>query len=169
MFRWIGRREGPGGVRRIEVPGEARSLSTLARVDYADAFVADVDVHSASAASWGETALSAAPPGSRATLIAGWSALGLQLGRGPDTMLGWRVQEDTPDLLLLDARSRVRPGFSAQLLLRRRDDDLLFCTFVMFHSAAARLLWRAVEPIHVRVVPELLEDARVRAAATAPR
>lgn len=164
MFRWIVGREGPGGARQIEVGGDARARSTLPSVDYADAFSADVDVQRATAEAWARTMLTGGSAASRTALVAGWSSLGLRLGRGPGTVLGWRILERTPDLLLLGAASRVGPGFSAQLLVERREHDLRFCTFVQFHSSAARLLWAGVQPMHVRVVRELLEDARTRSA-----
>lgn len=154
-------------MRRIDVPSGVQSRSMLPRVDHADAFVTEVEVQRRTAEGWARLMLQSAPTTSRATLLAGWSALGLELRPGAGTLLGWSIVENTPDHLLLAARSRLKPGLSAELLAQRRADDLLFCTFVTFGSRAARALWSAVEPIHVRVVPEMLEDARARVGAGA--
>lgn len=84
--------------------------------------------------------------------------LGLKLGS--DGVLGWEVRRSTPDHVLVGADSRI--GMPAELLLERRQDALLFCTFVRHANLIARAVWAGVEPVHRPVVRHVLEDAARR-------
>jgi hypothetical protein len=152
-------------VRQIEVPAAARELSTLSRVDYADAF--RVDTGSAAgrtAEQWARAVLEDAPATTRTTLLSGWASLGLKVGRpGSDgTVLGWKVRRNTPDVLLLGADSRI--GMPGELLFKRERDGLLFATFVQYGNPAARAVWAGVEHVHVRIVRSILERAGRRSS-----
>src|SRR5947207_15573327 len=73
-------------VRQIDVPPAARDLSTLADIDYEDAFLVDV----AAAAQrtpeqWARATLEGAPSSTRSALVAGWSSIGLTLDRAGST------------------------------------------------------------------------------------
>lgn len=147
-------------VRQITVPDHARAESTLARIDYADAFLADVGpTRRRTAEAWARAVLEDAPPAIRRTLASGWSALGLKVGLGSpaDTVLGWPIRRSTPDIVLLGAGSRI--GMPGELLFARRGDDLLFATFVEQDNPAARALWAGVERVHIPTVRHLLESA----------
>ena len=54
----------------------------------------------------------------------------------------------------------------AELLLLRRDNSLLFDTFVRHGNALARVVWAGVEPGHQQVVRRALEQT-VRAMEAA--
>ena len=147
-------------VRQVAVPAEARALSTLSRVDYADAFlVATRSAQDYTAEQWARLILMGAPLTVRARLLAGWSMIGLKLGRGGFTrsVLGWELRARTPEFALLHADSRI--GMPGELLFKPSRDALLFCTFVQFGNHIAGTLWAAIEPTHVRVVRELLDGA----------
>jgi len=147
-------------VHQISVPPQARSLSTLARIDYADAFV--VETESAAGRTpeeWARGILEDAPVTVRSALLSGWSALGLKLGspRSERCVLGWPVKRKTGEFVLLSAGSRV--GMPAELLVKRHERGLLFCTFVRHGNPAARVMWAATEPVHVSVVRRVLAGA----------
>ena len=148
-------------VTQIPVPPTATARSTHEHIAYADAFLVDVDaVGDRTAEEWARLVLEDAAVS--ATLLTGWSSLGLKLDRsGSDqTILGWTIRESTPDLVLLAAGGRL--GLSGELLFERRDGRLHFSTFVRLRHLAARALWAAVEPAHVRIVRGILDDARLR-------
>ena len=150
-------------VRKIRATSDIRELSNLPRVDYADAFVVEIpDCPQWTAHRWATAVLEEAPAATRATLTAGWTALGLTSVATAGSMLGWHVRHHDPDMLLLARASMV--GMPGELLFRRRANGLLFATFVHHHTAATRVLWRGVEPVHVRTVSALLQRA-ARAAA----
>jgi hypothetical protein len=152
-------------VRQIEVPPEARALSTLAHIDYEDAFfVGAMPVRTRTAEQWARAVLEGASLTIRGTLQTGWSALGLKLGRdGSDRfVLGWEVRRSSPDFVLLAAGSHV--GMPGELLFKRERGGLLFATFVQHDNAVARGIWAGVEPVHVPIVRRILEDARRRCA-----
>ena len=150
-------------VRQIDPPQDIRDLSSLPRVDYADAFVVEMpDCPQWTAHRWATAVLEEAPAATRATLTAGWTALGLTSAATADSMLGWEVRHRDPDVLLLGRDSIV--GMPGELLFSRRAEGLVFATFIQHRSAATRALWKRVEPVHVRTVSTLLQRA-ARAAA----
>jgi hypothetical protein len=156
-------------VRQVAVPAAARALSTLARIDYADAFILDTGpVRDRTAEQWARAILQGAPITVRSKLLAGWSAIGLKLGRGRcgRSVLGWQVRASTPEFVLLGAESNI--GMPGQLLFKRETQALLFCTFVQHDNPIARAAWAAVVPAHVRTVRDILEQAgrRLRSQST---
>ncbi|HEY7623063.1 MAG TPA: hypothetical protein VH834_25025 [Solirubrobacteraceae bacterium] len=143
---------------QIAVPADARALGTLARIDYADAFLVAVDsAQKRTGEQWARAALEAAPDEMRRTLQRGWAALGLKLGMAPRdrSVLGWPIRRSAPEFVLLGTDSRI--GMPAQLLFQRRPDALLFATFVQQDNAIARAAWGRVERVHVPIVRRLLE------------
>jgi hypothetical protein len=151
---------GRGAVQQASLPPGAMNLSTLARVDYHDAFLADASRHpDRTAAQWARAMLSDAPPATRRSLARGWSALGLRLepARSGPYVLGWTVRRSTPDVALLGAAGKR--GLAGELLFRRQADSLLFATFVQLDNGLARAVWAAIEARHRQVVQDLLERA----------
>ena len=147
-------------VRQVAMPPAARALSTLSQVDYEDAFVVEVGpARERTGEQWARAILEDAPAGTRTALRRGWLALGLRIGstRSDGYVLGWEVRRSTPDFALLAAGSRL--GMPAELLMKRRRRTLLFATFVQHEYAVARAVWAGVEPLHRRVVRDVLEQA----------
>ena len=152
-------------VDQVAVPSDARALSTLPRIDYADAFVMDTGrTHHRTAEQWAKLILLGAPITVRSRLLAGWSMIGLKLGGGG--LLGWQVRASTPEFLLLGADSRI--GMPGELLFKPMPPALLFCTFVQQDNPVARAVWAATEPVHVRVVRDILEQAGRRLRSPSP-
>lgn len=145
-------------VTQISPPEDARALSALARIDYADAFrvTAVLDV---TPEQWVRAMLQEAPARVRARLVLGWTALGLRLGPpwSSHRVLGWKVKHSDPDYVLLVADSWL--GLRGRLLLRTEPDGLLFATFVQLSNPAVRALWSAITPHHRHVVGSLLTRA----------
>ena len=147
-------------VRQIHPADGLVSVSTLGRIDYADAF--EVVVHHPldhSAEDWMRAILAGAPIRTRIRLLAAWSAIGLKL-RCPGTdrsILGWPIRAADADFVLVGAHSRI--GMPGELLLRRRDGGLLFATFVRHDNPIVRRLWATIEESHVQTVRALLERA----------
>jgi hypothetical protein len=151
-------------VQQVDVPSSARALSTLARVDYSDAFLFDVgSTHDESAEDLIREILDGAPVAVRTQLLSGWSAIGLKVGNTSNGVLGWEVRRTVPDHVLLGAESRI--GMPGELLLKKHDDALLFATFVAQRNLVARAVWAVTEPVHVRVVRDILGQASQRLRA----
>jgi hypothetical protein len=149
-----------GRVRQVALPPAARALSTLSHVDYEDAFLVETgSAQDRTAEQWARAILEDAPSAMRSALRWAWSALGLQLGStGSDRfVLGWEVRHSTPDFALLGAGSRL--GLPAELLLKRRQQTLLFATLVQQENHIARAVWAGIEHGHRRVVRYVLEQA----------
>jgi hypothetical protein len=151
-----------GGVRAIAVPPAARALSTLPRIDYADAFLVETGPRTRTPVQWARAMVEDAPIAMRHALRPAWFALGLKLGsaRSDRTVRGWETRRSTEDFTLFGADSRY--GMPAELLFKREDHTLLFATFVQHENAFARALWAAIAPGHRLVVRYLLEQARRR-------
>lgn len=149
-------------VSQISLPDDARLLSTLARIDYQDAFAATAEVpHTAQ--EWVRVVLQDAPARVRRRLWWGWTALGLRLAPpwSAHRVLGWKVTRSDPAVVLLAADSWL--GLRGQLLFRREPSGLLFATFVQQTNPAARALWAAITPRHQQIVRSLLTHAAHRA------
>jgi hypothetical protein len=162
MLRTIGRlwRADAGSnatvVRQVPVPDDVRELSTLPRIDYADAFLVDTTAHPEwTAERWAKAALEEAPTATRAQLLSGWLALGLKVGEPGPTILDWAVRSCTPNTVLLGRDSRI--GMPGELLFTLRPEGLLFGTFVHHRTPGTRAVWAAVVRTHVRTVLQLLE------------
>ena len=152
-------------VRQVDVPSSARALSTLPRIDYCDAFVFDVGSrHDESAEDLIREVLEGAALTVRTQLLSGWSTIGLKVTSGSQgSVLGWDVRRSEPDYVLLGADSRI--GMPGELLLKKEDDALLFATFVAQRNLIARAVWAVTEPVHVRVVRDILAQAGRRLRA----
>jgi hypothetical protein len=158
--KWRERAETASQVGQVAVPPAARSASTLARIDYEDAFFVDTGtVRDRTAEQWARAVLEGAPDHVRARLLRGWSLLGLKLGspRSDRRVLGWEVRRSTPDIALLGAGSRI--GMPGELLFKRERGGLLFATFVRQQNPVARAVWAGITPTHRRVVRSLLARA----------
>ena len=150
-------------VQQADVPSRARRLSSLSSIDYEDAFIVEMgSVPERSAEEWARAILEGAPRARRAGLVAGWSALGLQLGslRSYRFVLGWQVRQSAPGYVLLGAPGRF--GLAGELLVECQEQRLLFCDFVQLTNPAARVMWAAMEPLHGRVVRQVLTEASRR-------
>jgi hypothetical protein len=148
-------------VRQIGVPSAARALSTLAHIDYEDAFLIEtLRAEDRTAEEWARAVLEDAPAKVRAMLLSGWSAIGLKVGRAGDGVLGWAIRDRGPDFVLLGAESRL--GMPGQLLFKREPGALMFATFVQHDNQIARALWASVEPVHVPTVRHVLTQASRR-------
>ena len=153
----------PGRVRQVAVPPAARTLSTLAHIDYEDAFLVEIGpAQDWTGGQWARAILEDAPIIMRRALRWGWFALGLRLGstRSDRFVLGWEVRAALPDFALLGASSRL--GLLAELLGKRQQQALLVATFVQQENHIARAVWAGVAPVRRLVVRYLLERASRR-------
>jgi hypothetical protein len=150
-------------VRQVEVPTSAQALSTLARIDYADTFLVDVGpLGDRTAEQLAREVLEGAPLAVRTRLLSGWTSIGLKIDKGPSkpSVLGWQLRQSTPDHVLLGADSRI--GMPGELLFKKDGDTLVFATFVQQGNLIARGVWAMVEPAHVRIVRNILDQASRR-------
>jgi hypothetical protein len=152
-------------VRQVDPPSTVRELSTLPRIDYCDAFLFSLgSTHNESPEHLIREVFEGAPLAVRTQLLSGWSAIGLKVRNGSErSVLGWEVRRAVPDHVLLGADSRI--GMPGELLLKKEDGVLLFATFVAKRNLIAQAVWAVTEPVHVRVVRDLLGQASRRLRA----
>lgn len=146
-------------VSQVEVPAELRTAAALGRVDYEDAFLLrPAGPVERTAPAWAEAVLEGAPPHLREGVVAGWTALDLDLDlSAADAVLGWRVRRADPGLVVLAAESPL--GIAGRLVFERRRDGLLYGTFVRLDGEPAERAWARIAPAHPPVVRELLRLA----------
>ncbi|MFB9908997.1 hypothetical protein [Allokutzneria oryzae] len=154
----------PIPARDVPVPSDALALSTLARIDYANAVLVEIaPAWDQSAEHWARAVLEGAPADMRHALTSGWSALGLQLGSTESDrfVLGWTVRHATADHILLGADSPI--GLRGELLFQRRPHALVFASFIQHDTDDARAMWDGVKEIHPQVMRQLVDAAVSRA------
>lgn len=160
----VGRQQA-GEVRQVALSRRARELSTLARVDYTDAFLLSTPrARERTGEQWARAMLEDAPEATRRKLRYGWFALGVRLGSPQDRrrVLGWAVRQSSPDHALLAAHSLL--GMQAEILFKREHGGLLVATIIELNNPFARAVWAGFSPQHRRVVRALLEQTARRAA-----
>lgn len=162
--------EGQWRTKRIGVPDEIRSRTSLTHIDYQDALVVGTrDASSDNAEQWIRRMFESAPTPLRAFIRFGWLMCGAKLGPypAPDYVVGWRIGENEPDLIRIDVEWRV--GLRAQLVLHTQPSSIVFATFVAHHRRAARILWPVLVPVHKMTVRYLIaRAARTRAIGIRP-
>ena len=130
--------------------------------DYADAFevVRDGPDHR-TAEQWMRCGLEQSPRALRRTIVVVHRHV-LRFRLGPLTsgehVLGWRITEDRPDLVRLEATS---PILRAAIVGRRIDPIRTRLTTLLWFErpTVARVVWAAVGPLHRRIAPYLLARA----------
>ena len=152
------------GVRRVAVPPAVRSLSALAAIDYADAFL----LHTAyarerTAEQWARASLESGPAGGERVLRTLLSTIALELGpaRADGFVAGWEIRSSTPTRIRLGANAG-RAGISGELIFERKPRAVLWTTLVRLDGRAARAVWTVLAPVHRQVVRYLLEQERKR-------
>jgi hypothetical protein len=147
--------------RRVSVEPDQGLIGTD-RYHYADAFeIRMQEPDPRSAEQWIRCAIEQAPWPVRWTVwIAHRHLLRLRLGPRSSLrhVLGWQIQTSQPDLIHLEA---VSPLLGRGVIVGRRVDPAcaVVTTFVYTRSAAGRLLWAFVAPLHRRIACYLMEHA----------
>ena len=150
-------------VLEVPLPADARTLTTLSRVDYTDAFRLDTDhALDRTGEEWTRAILQEAPPATRRALRRGWFLLGVRLGPAEDErlVLGWEVRRSSPEFAVLAASSLI--GLDAEVLCQRHQRGLLVATFVHLSNPVARVVWAAISPHHRKVLRHLIGTAGSR-------
>jgi hypothetical protein len=147
-------------VHVVGLPEAVRSREDLAGADRAITFELAVDDdQSLSAEQWARATWEGAPKIVRWFVTLGWRLiLGLQLapGRSPTTVLGWRIVDERPDMVTLQARSVLITGHNVVIV---QESTVLWTTLVRYEQPIARSIWRPVELVHRLVLRYTLTHA----------
>jgi hypothetical protein len=143
----------------IPVRDDLRAVSRFPAADYADNFEIPVSAPDVSAEQWARTVFEGATLAVQRLLILWWRILGFQLGprRSDQHVLGWRIVRNSPDVIVLQARSLA--GFTGRLVLAPGNSRLVYGTFVRCDGLAAKAVYLAVAPLHRLLVSRVLGDA----------
>ncbi len=148
-------------VHVVGVPEAIRSREDLAGADRAITYeLVAGDARSLSAEQWARATWEGAPTVVRWFQMLGWRfVLGLRLapGRAPTHVLGWRILDDCPDTVTLQARSALITGHNVVIV---QESTVLWTTLVHYEQPIARPIWRLVELVHRIVLPYTFTHAR---------
>jgi hypothetical protein len=142
-------------VRRITTPPSAVADFPA---DYWDCFA--IATTGGSAGRWARLSLRGAESagGIFSTLV--WQGvLGFNLDAAgtPETVVGWRITEETPTRLVLDADGRLMRG---RMVFEIVGPEAVWTTMVRYHHALARPVWELAAHAHRALVPRCLRGAR---------
>lgn len=154
----------------VEPPQSLRNLTTLGRVDYVDAFVAEVAPDDPGGAQdWARAMFEEISRRERLEFQVVWRVLGLRLGLLPsgDRIVGWHIRDEQSSHVLLYADSWI--GMPAEVLVRRVGSELTMVTFVEQRTALARAMWAKATPVHRVAVPGLLRRVARRGSRRGSR
>lgn len=141
-----------------EVPPSTFALSSLPRVDYADAFSLATDVR-ADPEPWAR-AMFGDTPGPAERFV--WRGLlGLRLGKGtsPETVAGWRIRGRGSDWIGLEAASWM---IDAELLVQVARGRVRLYTLLHYRKLPGRIVWTPLSAVHRRLAPGLLAEGEER-------
>lgn len=151
-----------GTVLRLRpVPEVVRAADTMAAPDYVDGFSVAVRAGgpARSPEEWARAVFDGAPRAMYQFVVVGWRVvLGLRLGPrpSPDYVIGWRIADRGENWLRIETDSKI---LQAHIVFRLDQGQLTFSTSVRFVRRRARLVWSALTPVHVVVIPILLRSA----------
>jgi hypothetical protein len=148
------------GARRVEVPAEIEGRQGAPRADYASAFELPVGAKRfLTPEQWARATFEMAPASLRLFLTVAWKyGLGLQLGAraSPDHVQGWLISSSSSGSITLEAHSRL---MVAQNIVAVSESTVVLVTLVQFNRRVGRARWAVATPVHIRVIPYLLQRA----------
>nr|SBO97274.1 hypothetical protein BN4615_P6790 [Nonomuraea gerenzanensis] len=138
------------------IPESVRALSPLS--DYADHYTLSTDVR-ATPEQWARAMFGDVPNAAERLIWSGF--LGLRLSRepSPQTVAGWRIAEQGPGWIRMEAASWC---LTANIVVRAGDGQVAAATFLRYERRLGQVIWAALSPIHRALVPRIL---RMGAAA----
>lgn len=137
--------------------------SSVASPDYADAFeVSRSRTDRRSAEQWARDGFERVSlPTRRSLLFVHRWILGFRLGpwASPNHVLGWRIVTSEPELLHLEARSRLLRG---HMVWRLHDERLVMTTFLYYEMRRTTpVVWAVIGKLHRGGAPDLFELAAI--------
>jgi hypothetical protein len=142
-------------VETVEVPGQARELAALKRVDYADCFSVAVSEHH-TPEEWIRTAVAAMP--ALFTAVRGaHRALGLRLAPADshEHVIGWNVVCSGADQAVLGNSGWLG---SARIVGLTSPGRVVLATLIEFNGSVGRALWTIAAPVHRAVARHILGE-----------
>ena len=126
--------------------------------DYWDCFATTAT--GGSAQQWARLSLRGAQAGGGIFSLLVWQGvLGFNLDafNAPGTVAGWRITDETPQRLVLDADGWLMRG---RMVFEIVDQDVNWTTMLHYHRTLARRIWELAGHVHRAMVPRCLRDVR---------
>ena len=144
--------------REIATTPALEDLAGLTPTHYRESLTLSV-TRRETAEQWARLILEHAPFIARAQMITVWTLLGIRLAPpwSASQVLGWRIIDSAPDVIVLEARAAV--GLTARLVFHATDSSLTQVMLVRFDRALGRRIWTRLARGHRRFVKALLSRA----------
>jgi hypothetical protein len=127
--------------------------------DYWDCFAATATAGSAQ--QWGRLSLRGAQAsGGLFSLLIWRGVLGFNLdgAQAPGTVAGWRITDQTPQRLVLDADGKLMRG---RMVFEIVAGEVTWTTMLHYHHALGRHIWELAAHVHRAWVPGCLRGAHL--------
>jgi hypothetical protein len=144
------------GLEQVAEP--IRSLHRLDHVDYVDLFTLPTTAASDwPAEQWARAVLEEGPAVRRFGFIPWRVLLGLRLGPSgtPGYVHGWTIADDDENWIRLEATSWL---MTCNAVAYIEDDQVSVALFVRYDNPVAAGWWRALSPVHRRLMPVILRQ-----------
>jgi hypothetical protein len=140
------------------IPEPVRALSSLSNIQYADQFTLSTQVD-ATPEQWVRAMFGDVP--SITALLIWKGVLGFRLSqvRSPETVAGWRIDENHKDRIRLETSSWF---LSANIVVQVADGQVSSGTFLKYERRIAYVVWPVASVLHRLLVPWLLRGAATR-------
>jgi len=126
--------------------------------DYWDSFATTAT--GASAQQWARLSLRGAESAGGIFSLLIWQGLlgfNLDTPGAPGTVAGWRIADETPQRVVLDADGRLMQG---RMVFEIAGQDTTWTTMIHYHHALARPIWTVASQVHRALVPRCLHGAQ---------
>jgi hypothetical protein len=135
--------------------------------DYWDCFA--TRAAGASAQQWARLSLRGAESAGGIFSLLIWQGLlgfNLDISGAPGTVAGWRITDETPQRVVLDADGRLMQG---RMVFEIAGNDTTWTTILHYHHALARPIWKVASHAHRAQVPQCLRAVhRTLSRSSAP-
>ena len=151
-----GKRAVKGLVGPGEMPAEVLARSPLI-ADYIDHFALSGDFQ-ASPEHYARAMFGDVPSAAEVFIWQGLLQLRLSKGVSSRAVAGWRIAENSPEWIRLEAQSH---SLTVHLVVATLNSQLALTTFVRYDHRFGWWAWKPLSAVHRRLAPSLFADAAV--------
>ncbi|GAA2208941.1 hypothetical protein GCM10009850_043990 [Nonomuraea monospora] len=132
------------------IPESVRTLSPLS--DYIDHYTLATGVR-ATPEQWARAMFGDVPNAAERLIWRGFLGLRLTREPSPQTVAGWRIAEQGPDWIRMEAASWL---LTANIVVRAAEGQVSAATYLRYERGLGRVVWTVLSPVHRALVPRIL-------------
>ncbi|TYB64737.1 DUF2867 domain-containing protein [Nonomuraea sp. PA05] len=132
------------------IPEPVRALSPLS--DYTDHYTLSTGVR-ATPEQWARAMFGDVPNAAERLIWSGCLRLRLSREPSPETVAGWRIAEQGPDWIRMEAASWF---LTANIVVRAVEGQVAAATYLRYERRLGKVVWTLLSPVHRALVPRIL-------------